>query len=314
MWRDFKRICKSGFFNFWRNSFVSLANLLVMTVALFVIGSLMFNNALLDGSLQELRDKVDINVYFTLDALEGDILALASALEVLPEVEEVEYKSREEVLEDFEIRHVGDAHHLQALSELDENPLGAIVNIRAKETSQYEGIAEFLEEEEILSAQRTPIIDKVNYHQNKKVIDRLTDIIDSTERTSLLQTFVLVIIAIMVTFNTIRLAIHISREEISVMRLVGASRFYVQGPFIITGSITGIFSAIITLILFYPLTRSFALLFYPFPVFFGEGFAEASLSTYYVENFGQIFVVILVAGILIGSLSSYLAVKKYLKR
>lgn len=144
IWTDIKRIFKAGFVSFWRNAFVSLSSILIMTLSLFVIGSLIFLGAMLDTSLTQLKDKVDINVYFLTNAPEEEILDLKTQIEELPEVEYVEYVNKEEVLVEFRLRHENDQLILQSLEELGYNPFGANLNVKAKEISQYEGIAKFL--------------------------------------------------------------------------------------------------------------------------------------------------------------------------
>ena len=309
-WTNTKRILRSGFISFFRNGFVSLAAILVMAITLFAVGSLLFSGALLDDSLQELRDKVDINAHFVIDAEESDILAVKDALEGLPEVAEVTYVSREEALARFEERHRDDELTLQALEELDENPLGASLSIRAKETQQYESIANFLESDSALSITETPIIDSVNYFQNKVAIDKLTEIIETSERSNLLKTVLLVVVSVLITFNTIRLAIYNSREEIRVMKLVGAGNWYVQGPFVVTGAMYGIVSSVVALALFYPVTQWFGPIFYPFNFF--SNIEDINLLAYYSSNFADIFLITFAVGIALGVVSSYLAVKRYI--
>ncbi len=303
---NFKRIIRSGFFNFVRNGFVSLSSVFVMVVTLSVIGSLLFGSAILNATLNELRNKVDLNVYFVQKAPEKDILAIKDTLETLPEVETVNYVSQEQALAEFTVRHETDQLTLQALAELDDNPLGAVLNVKTKEPSQYQGIAEFLQGRNILGSAGTPVVDKVNYYQNKAAIDKLTGIINSSKKLGFILTLVLVIISILITFNTIRLVIFVSREEISVMRLVGASNFYVRGPFVITGVLCGVISGIVTLIIFYPV------LFW-FGRFTESFFIGFNLFDYYTSNFGQLFAIIIGSGIVIGAVSSFLAVRKYLQ-
>jgi len=307
LWTDTKRIIKSGFVNFWRNGFVSFASVLVMTMTLFVLGLLIFVGATLKASLNQIKDKVDVNVYFVTNALEEDILELKKSLETLPEVAFVEYVSKEKALEQFKTRHKDDQLTLQALDELGENPLGANLNIKAKEISQYEGIVEFLKNESILSAtDDIPIIDNVNPFKNKNAIDKLTKIIDSSKILGFIITTILVIASIIITFSTIKLAIYTARDEISVMKLVGASNSYIRGPFVFEGIMYGIISAIITLILFYPLTIWLGPITENF-------FGGMNLFDYYINTFSKIFIIILGVGILLGAVSSYLAVRKYLK-
>lgn len=305
MWTSFKRTMRSGFIGFWRNAFVSLAAIFVMLVTLFVIGAILFLGQLLDASLTQIKDKVDINVYFATDATESDMMALKGSLEGLPEVEEVTFVSREEALRAFEERHEDDALTLQALEELGENPLGASLRIRTVETSQYEGVAVFLEEQETSAAEGRPFIDHINYAQNKEAIDRLTAIINAVERASYITTIILIVASILITFNTVRLAIYTSREEISVMRLVGASNMFIRGPFILQGLMYGVVAGIVTLLIFYPLT-----------LWLGAGteaFFELNIFEYYVQNFGSVFLVILGSGMALGMISSGLAIARYLR-
>ncbi|MDP3996423.1 MAG: permease-like cell division protein FtsX [bacterium] len=313
LFTNIKRIIRAGFINFWRNGFVSLASVLIMGVTLFVIGSIFFNSVLLDASLKELRDKVDINVYFVNTASEEEILALKDMLGGFPEVKFVEYISRERALENFKERHKDDALTLQALEELDENPLRAVLNVKTKEPSQYESIAAFLKDKPVLSGSGAPIIDSVNYLENKTAIDRLDQIISSSEASNIAKTVILVFVSVIVVFNTIRLAIYVSREEISVMRLVGASNKYVRGPFVIVGILSGVIGGLITIIAFYPLTYWFGPLFYPLPLFLTDSVGNLTLFDYYVDNFGQIFFLIVGSGVVLGAISSWLAVRRYLK-
>ena len=223
MWIKIKRVIRAGFFSFWRNGFVSLSSILVMVVTLFVIGSVIFSGVILRFTLDQIKEKVDINVYFVRTANEADILAMKDKLEKLAEVQSpIIYVSREQALEEFKQRNQNDELTLQALEELGENPLGAKLNIRAKDPGQYENIAKFLQNQSALSVGNTSIIDKVNYYQNKEAIDRLTSIINSSNRLGFVLTIFLVVISVLITFNTLRLVIYMSRDEISVMRLVGA--------------------------------------------------------------------------------------------
>jgi cell division transport system permease protein len=301
-----KRVVKAGFFNFWRSGYVSFASILVMVITLSVIGSVIFVGAVLNVTMQELRNKVDINVYFVTNVAEPDILSLKKKIEALPEVNTVEYVSREQALSNFKLRHENDQITIQALEELGNNPLGAALNIKAKEPSQYEGIANFLNEENILSADGQKIIDKINYFENRAAIDKLSRIINSAERLGLAVSLALVMVSVVITLNTIRLAIYISKEEISVMQLVGASKNYVRGPFVVTGVLVGLISGLITLALFFPITYWLGGTTQNF-------FIGFNIFDYYLGNFFQIIFIVIGSGVGIGALSSYLAVRKYLK-
>lgn len=304
-WVKAKRIIKAGFVGFWRNGYVSLASVLVMTVTLFVVGSLVFNNALLKSSLDELKEMIDISVYFPKDAKEEEVLTIKKAIEALPEVSKVTYITEEMALEEFKKRHEDDELTLQALDELGDNPLGAVLNVKAKEPSQYEGVANYLKQYPDLS---------VNYFKNKEAIEKMNEIISSSETSNLSKTIVLIIISLLVTFNTIRLVIHVSRDEISVMKLVGASNMYIRGPFVITGLLCGLTAGIITIIVFYPITYLYGPLFYPFAIFLKTSTVhEMELFRYYIENFGEISLIMFFGGATLGIISSFLAVRRYLK-
>lgn len=300
-----KRIIRSGFVGFWRNAYVSLSAIFVMTITLTVICGIMLGGELLKVSLTQLKDKVDINVYMVTAATEDKIFALKSSLEALPDVAEVTYTSREESLAAFRERHKSDTLIIQSLEELDDNPLGASLAIRAKETSQYESIAAFLDEQRNLENADAPLIDRVNFNQNKSAIDKLTHIIDATEQSSFIAMLILIVSSILISFNTIRLAIYTTREEISIMRLVGASNMFIRGPFILQGIMYGLVSGVLALLIMYPAT-----------LYLGphtESFFGLNIFNHFVTNFPYLFAVLVGSGILIGTVSSVLAIARYLR-
>lgn len=301
-----RRIIQAGFFNFWRNSTVSLASVLVMMVTLLSIGVISFSGAILETSLAELRDKIDVNVTFVPTAAEADVLAIKETVESLPEVLLVTYASKDEALETFKERHKNDQSILSALDELGYNPLGAVLNIKARDPSQYASVAEFLSGDGTLSKSGITIIDRINYFENKTAIDRLTNIISSADKLGFTLTIVLAVISMLIAFNTIRLTIYIAKDEISVMRLVGASMSYIQGPFVVVGIIYGAVAGILTLLLFLPITYYLA---GATESFFG-GF---DLFSYYLRHFLELALIILLSGVLIGGVSSMLAIRKYLR-
>lgn len=305
MWVAFKRIVKAGTVGFWRNAFVSLASIFVMTVALFVVGSIIMIDQLLGASLQQIENKVDINVYFSVNAAEADMQSLKTRLEGLPEVSEVTYTSREDALTAFRERHQGDELTIQALEELGDNPLGASLSVRARSTDQYESIARFLDEQRAEESPQAPVIDRVNFVKNREAIDRLSSIIDVVERASIVAMVILIVAAIAITFNTIRLAIYTTREEIAVMRLVGASNTFIRGPFMLQGVMYGAIAGMIALIIMWPI------LFWIGPG--TQVFFEFNIFSYFINNFAYVFLVIVGSGIVLGLISSTLAVSRYLR-
>jgi len=302
-----KRIFRAGFLDFWRNAFVSFASILVMTVTLFVVGLTIFAGVMLNFTITELRNKVDVSVYFLTTTPEDRILTLKQALEARPEVVSVGYLSRDEALAQFRERYKDDQLALQALEELGQNPLEASLMIRAKDISQYEAIAQFAQNQDTQNGTATSI-DKISFYDAKYrvALDRLVSITDSAQRLGLIVIAILILTTIAISFNTLRLAIYSSRDEIQVMRLVGAGQFFIRAPFMVEGVLYGLVSGVITLLLFYPLTWWLGSATASF-------FGGVNVFTYYLTHFFLFFAIIVGTGVLLGAVASYLAVRRYLK-
>lgn len=275
----------------------------VMTMTVMIVGSLMFLSALIDQFVSYVQDKVDVNVYFVTTAPESAILDLKEALEALPEVSYVAYATREQAISDFRARHQDDQAIVGALDELGDNPFGASLAIKAKDSSQFESIYRFVKAREDTEL-GPPLIESVNYERNKAVIDQLSVVTDYVERFGLVVTLVFALASILITFNTIRLAIYTAREEIAVMRLVGATNMYIRGPFMVEGTLYGVVAGFISLVLFFPL--SYAL----------KGASQAMFNAdifgYYISHLPLFILVLILSGAILGAVSSFLAVRKYL--
>ena len=303
VWINIKRILKLGFVNFWRNGLVSVASGFAMTITLFAIGSIYLGTNFLNSALSEVKNKVDISIAFKLDAPEDQIVALQKDLTLLPEVKEVVYSSKDQELTAFRARHQDNAVLIGSLDEVG-NPFGARLNIRAVDPTQYEKIARFIGTKNDPSTGGGNIIDQVSY--KKDVVDKMADLINTSQRVGWAVALVLALLSIFAVFNTISLAIYTSREEISVMRLVGAGNPYVKGPFMIEGVIAGVIASLLALILLYPSVlwvRDTTVGVY----------GGINLVSFYFSNFGIILVLLLGSGILLGLLASYWAVRRYAK-
>lgn len=301
-----KRVIVSGYRNFTRSGFTSIASILIMTITLFVITSLIFVQAALNSALNDIKEKVDVTVYFVPSTEESSIKSIEDNLKNLPEVRDITYTSEEQALAEFKEKHSNDYLTLQALDELDENPLGGSLNIKAKDPSQYESIVRYFDSNGTLSNQELSNIDKIDYHQNKIVIERLTSIISGARKLGFAVSFVLVLISILITYSTIRLIIYMSREEISVMKLVGAAKSYIRGPFVVSGVFVGVISSIVTILIFIPVS-----------IWLGNqmtDFVGINLYTYYKSNFIQLFIIMLGSGVSIGIISSIFAIHRYLRK
>lgn len=273
-----------------------------MALAIFVMTSLLLLNVITQSLIANLQDRIDISVYFKQETPEPEILKVRRDVEQLTEVKSVEYVTPDEALRAFKERHKDNPLLLESLAELGTNPLQATLNIKARETNQFASIASFLEREAY-----KPLVDKVNYSQNAEVIGRLSGIIGGIRRGGAILALALAAIAVLVAFNTVRLAIYTAREEIGVMRLVGASNWYIRGPFVITGIIYGIAAALITIAVMVPVVGAVS------PKISGFLLTGTNLFAYVKQNFWTILGIQLAVGAALGALSSYFAIRRYLK-
>jgi cell division transport system permease protein len=290
MWTNLKRVARYGVVGFIRNGFVSLAAVFIMTITLFTILWVLIVGAGFQTALTWLTSQVDVSVYFAPNATPDQIQALKDQVDALPQVASTTLISAEAALAAFKDRHANDQLELQALSELGENPLGPALEVRAKETSQYNAIAKYLSDLQQNGAGGASAIDKVNYQQNEQAISKLSNFINALRSFGLVAGAILAAAAILITFNTIRLAIYTARDEIGIMNLVGAGRWYVRGPFLVAGILYGIVGSIVVLLISYPLA---AWLGPSSEAFFGT----FNIFTYYTSHFSLLFFATLATGL-----------------
>lgn len=304
VWVRLQRVLRSGWINFRRNGLVSYAAILVTTITLAVATAIILFRAVLVNGIAQVQQRVDIAVYFTVDAPEDSILSLKGTLEQLPEVASVVYNSADDQVIQFRDRHADDYLTIQALEELGDNPFGGALQIKAKDSTQYEAIAKVLEGDSQIARANAQIIERINYSQNKVVIDRLNSLIKNAQDIGVAVTLALALISIVIVFTTVRLTIYMAKEEIGIMRLVGASTAYVRAPFIVGGLLYGFFAFVIVTAIFLPLTY-----------LLGQHMTSAigmNIYTYYTAHFFSIGGSVLLIGLLLGAISSYLAVRRHL--
>ncbi len=295
------RILKFGFQNFARNALLSVATIAVIVLALLVFNGLVLFGTMAQSATASLQDKIDISVYFKSNAAEDDILKLEKSLESFTEVKAVDYVSQDKALDIFKESHRDDPTITQALEELQTNPLLASLNIKAQNPSQYSTIADYLKDPGLLN-----IVENVTYGQNKVAIERLARIIDTAKNVGVGMTIFLALVAILVTFNTVRLVIYSNREEIGIMRLVGAANKFINGPYIVSGILYGAFAGLLSLVFSAPLiawASPYVSAFIP----------ELNLTAYLFSNLPQLIAYQLIFGIALGGVSAAVAVRRYLK-
>lgn len=301
-----RRVISAGLRGFYRNRTVSISSIFIITITLSIITSFYLFRAVFDYTLAQVQEKVDIRIYFTTDATEEQITDVKAKLLGLPQVKSVAYTSKEQALEEFKEKHAGDQLTLQALDELEANPFGGSLSVMAKDTSQYDAIASQLSNGSQLLGADSSAVDKINYYQLKDSIDKLNNIIGWTNTVGFWLSVIFVVMSCMIVYNTIRLAIFVYRDEIAVMKLVGASNMFIRGPFVVEAVLYALIATAVTLAMFYPATIWVT----KKTVFFFEGL---NIHMFFMQHITQLTIMLLVSGTLLAVISSLLAVRKYLK-
>lgn len=301
-----RRIVVAGLRGFYRNRTVSLSSIFILTITLSIITAFYLFRAIFNFTLNEITQKVDVRIYFTGDATEDQINDVKARLMGLPQVKSVTYTSRDEALQQFRDKHAGDQLTLQALDELGTNPFGASLSVVAKDTSQYQAIADQLTPGSPLLGTVASSVDKINYYQLKDSIDKLNDIIGWTNTVGFWLSLIFILMSCMIVYNTIRLAIFVYRDEIAVMKLVGASNMFIRGPFIVEAMLYALVATLVTLVIYYPAT----LWVTKKTVFFFEGM---NIHSYFLTHILQLGGILLLSGIVLAVISSLWAVSRYLK-
>lgn len=295
-----KRTFKEGVTNFWRNGWLSLAAVSVLTLSLFISGVLFVVLMAANGVLKNVQDKVNVSVYFKTDAPEERILAAKSDLEDYNEVKSVEYISREQALEDFKRNNANEPVIMKSLEEIGDNPLLASLIVKANNPNQYEAISDY-----VSSASFKDDVSRLNYGKNKEVIDKLNGLIAEVRKIGLVLAAIFAVISILITFNTIRITIYTHRSEIEVMRLVGASNPYIRLPFILEGVMYGLSAAVISMLILFAAVRLSA----PYVSFL----PLKDIVSFHASNLLILIGAELFLGVALGVISSWIAVRKYLK-
>jgi cell division transport system permease protein len=298
---NFFRVFKLGWQEFLRNIGISMGTVFIMFIALSLVAGTLFLKGINESLITTLKEKVDISVYFNLDAEEDNVLKVKERIENFPQVEEVEYVSREKALETFKEKHKNDSQIMEALAEIGENPLPNSLNIRASTKDAYAAVSNFLEKGEFKK-----MIDKVNYRQNQLIIGKLFSVADFIKKGGLSASFILIFIAVAVTFNTVRLAIYSKKREIEIMKLIGATDLFVRGPFLIQGIILGLLGGFLSFLFFYGVNTLF-----PFQA--SGIFGELGFLNFFEKNILLLLLIQFGGGVFLGITSSFLAAQKYLK-
>jgi len=303
---SFWRILRAATQNFWRNFWLSVATTFIMTITLLMMLSLYFANVFGGVVLRNIEEKVDLSVTFKENVQAEYIDAIAAELTARSDVEQVKIISSDEALNMFRNRHQDDPFIEDSLRELEDNPLSASVYIIATEPRFYETIAAHLSAEKY-----SPFIAEVNFANSKNVIDRLISLITSIKNFGLITTGIFSLLVVLIMFNTVRLAIYSFREEIDIMRLVGASRWFVQGPFIFEAILVALLAVGFSTLIAYPTLNAVTPHLKQF--FFDTQSEQFSLYQFATDNWLRIVGIQIALAVSLASFSSLIAVRRYLR-
>lgn len=278
---------------------MTAATVSVLALSLYVVGFVFARGFITEQLLKQTEEKINISVYFNPEVDEEKILEIKSALEAYQEIKTIKYVSKDEALEEF-LKGNEDLIIQQALKEIGDNPLLSSLVITAKEAYQYEIISEAIER-----AAFRDQINRVNYQKNKEIIAKINSAMDSERKQGIIAGIIFIFIAVLITFNTIRLTMFSHRQEFEIMRLVGASNMYVRMPFVFEGIFYGITAAIIAIILLL-ITAKYSTL----SVLFIAGDTWGFYMRYGLYVFG----LLLLFGTGLGVMSGFIAIRKHLKK
>ena len=300
---SFIRIIKFAFQNFWRNIWLSIATLSIIVLTLISISSLIFVTVLTNEAINSVKQLVDLNVSFKPEVTLEEVQEIEVSLRELEQVSTTVFISKTEALKEFEAFHKDEELIQESLKELDENPLGHALVVKAKNLEDYPFVLTFFQEEG-----REDKIQEFNknFEKHEVILEKMALVTKRGRELALAISIVFVLIAVLIVFNTIRIAIYTHSEEISIMKLVGASNAFVRGPFIFESFWYAFIATAITLALLYPLVN----VVNPYiNQFFSSNF---DLVTYYTQNIVWIGLYEFVGMLLLNLVATSVALGKYL--
>jgi len=301
----FSRIIRTGMVNFVRNAWLSIAAMAVMIITLTIVLFSVITNATFNNTIAQITSKIDISVYMKDSAQPAQVNQLLSDLRALPNVQQVTYLNKQQALDAYRQQNAGNTQLLNAVNETD-NPIPATIRIKPWDLNKIQTIQTSLEQ-----SNYKPLIDQISYNGDRKAaIDKIAHATDLLKRAGIIAVMVFAVISVLIIFNTIQMAIFNRRDELTIMRLLGASTWYIRGPFVVEALLYGIISAVASVLLIHSLF-----------VASNSALQASSLglldikyaARYFHGHFWQLLAMQLLLGILIGAVSSIVATRRYLK-
>lgn len=297
------RALKFAFQNFWRNLWLSLVTILILILTLYLISLVLSLNYISDNAIRLVKEKVDVDLFFQVDTTPEQVVEVQTFLKNLPQVKEVKYTSKDEALKTFREKHADDENIQSALAELDTNPLQDSVIVKAKNIEDYPKILSTLDDSSFADR-----IESRDYDDSREVIETITRVARSATRVGYGLSAIFIFIAVIVIFNTIRLAIYAHSQEIGIMRLVGATNWFIRAPFLLEGILYGFVASLAVLGLLY--VSMTALSPYANAYFVDYDF---NLLAFFHAQYLQIFLAELSIAVFLSVVSSTIAVGRYLR-
>jgi cell division transport system permease protein len=300
------RIITTGLVNFVRNSWLAIAAMAVMVVTLTIILFSIIANATFNNTIEQITSKIDVSVYLKDTVTDSQAQKLISEIKKLPNVEKVSYVSKEEVLQKYLNDNADNPDLLSAVSQAD-NPLPATIRVKPRDLNKLQDIKTFLSKKDVANLQS----DQPSYSGDRKeAIDKITHATNILQQAGIVTVLVFAIISVLIIFNTIQMAIFNRRDELTIMRLLGASTWYIRGPFVVESIVYGILSAIISIILIHSMFIAASSTLQATSL----GLLDINYSAQYFKSHMWLLLLMqLLVGILIGAASSTIATRRYLK-
>ena len=297
------RVTKSAFQNFWRNFWLSVITISMLVLTLLTVNVLLVLNVVTEEAIDYVEDRIEVSVYFNEDVVDETVQGAVTYLRGFSQVRDVETISADESLERFRLRHENDEAILQSLTELETNPFGPTLVVKAHAAADFEFIIDALDNPQFRDAVR----DK-DFSDYEEIINKISDTTDRIQYFGILLTAIFLLIAILIIFNTVKIGLFIHREEIGIMKLVGATNWFVRAPFLLESIVYSFLSLLIVIAVMFP---TVAFLEPRFGQYFGGETIE--LVSYFEQNALAIFGLQLIVLILVNIISTSLAMRKYLK-
>lgn len=300
----FWRVFKSGFRNAFRHAWLSTAATAIMSLTLLIMTFFAFSIYFVQSQLKEVQQKIDLTLFISDDAKDEQIKSLQSKVLQVQGVSSVEYVSKADALKRLEASSEEGRKLAKSAAEIG-NPLPASLEVKLVKIDDIGTI-----NQNIRALPEAKVVSETSFDSRddnrKGVVENIIRISNGLTRVGAILSGVFLLISLLIIFNTIRMAIFTRREEIEIMKLVGATKWFIRGPFIVEGSLYGVFGATIATVALIPISRTAA-------QFLVERLNAQVAVSYFGDNFGLVVLSIYLLGILIGALSSWLAISRHLK-